>query len=233
MQYFYVCLLYMNIIYRTGGFSLFFQVLTLFFDIYVLSLEIHPSLRFIKSLLWIELWVQLIEGSFYIWLVTSFAKIENITPFRYYDWILTTPSMLFTYCMYLYYERTKDQRSFYEIVEDNSPILAPIFILNTLMLMFGYLSEMGRLSVNVGTGLGFLPFFGMFYLIYDNYAKYTLVGQTTFVYFVSVWALYGVAALFSYDYKNAFYNVLDLFSKNFFGIFLGGVLLYEKYKANI
>jgi hypothetical protein len=131
--------------------------------------------------------------------------------------------------MYLYYERTKDPESFYTIVEKNTPTLVPIFILNTLMLLFGYLSEMGRLSVKIGTGLGFLPFFAMFYLIYENYAKFTVVGQTTFVYFMSVWGLYGVAALLSYNYKNAFYNILDLFSKNFFGIFLAGVILYDKY----
>jgi bacteriorhodopsin len=218
-----------NIIYRTGKGSLFIQVLTLFLDMYVLSLKISPSMIFVKSLLWLELLVQLIEGSFYVWLVMNFAKIDNITPFRYYDWALTTPTMLFTYCMYLYYERTKDQESFYTIVEKNTPTLVPIFILNTLMLLFGYLSEMGRLSVKIGTGLGFLPFFAMFYLIYENYAKFTVVGQTTFVYFMSVWGLYGVAALLSYNYKNAFYNILDLFSKNFFGIFLAGVILYDKY----
>ena len=223
----------MNIIYKTGKISLFVQVFTLFLDIYVLSLKLKSSLLFLKALLWLEVFVQVIEGSFYIWLVRNFAKIGNITPFRYYDWVFTTPTMLFTYCMYLYHERTRDTDSFFKIVEKNTPVLVPIFVLNTLMLLFGYLSEMGKLSTNLGTLLGFLPFFGMFYLIYDNYAKYTMLGRTTFLYFITVWGLYGVSALLSYNYKNAFYNILDLFSKNFFGIFLAVVLLYEKYKVTI
>jgi hypothetical protein len=39
--------------------------------------------------------------------------------------------------------------------------------------------------------------------------------------------LYGVAAVLPYGSKNAMYNVLDLFSKNFFGLFLG-YLIYTK-----
>ena len=49
--------------------------------------------------------------------------------------------------------------------------------------------------------------------------KYTKSGLLLFYYFVVVWALYGVAALMSYKWKNVGYNILDLFSKNFFGLF--------------
>jgi hypothetical protein len=198
------------------------------FDIYVLSLPHDPSLSFIKNLLWIELWVQIVEGIFYVWLVMNFAKITNITRYRYYDWVITTPTMLFTYCMYLYYIHTKDNRSFYTIIDANLWNLIPIFILNTLMLFFGYLGETGRMSILISTFLGFIPFLLFFYLIYDTYAKYTYIGKVTFVYFISIWALYGFAALFTYKFKNAMYNILDLFAKNFFGIFLAGVLLYNK-----
>ena len=222
----------MNIIYKTGVISLFIQVLTWFVDIYALSLKTRPEFLFVRYLLWIELWVQLIEGSFYIWLVTNFAKISNITPFRYYDWVITTPTMLFTYCMYLYYlntkdNNTKDNKSFFTAIEENTPILVPIFILNTLMLMFGYLSEMGKISIGMGTVLGFIPFFMFFWLIYENYAKHTDIGKLTFVYFSGIWGLYGIASLMSYKVKNIFYNILDLFSKNFFGIFLAVVLLFN------
>jgi hypothetical protein len=219
----------MNIIYRTGIISLIIQAFIWIFDIYVLTLKTNPSLFFVRDLLWIEFWVQIIEGIFYIWLVTNFSNITNITPFRYYDWVITTPTMLFTYSMYLYYINTKDTRSFYKIIESNTPTLVPIFILNTLMLLCGYLSEIGKISIQLGTLLGFIPFFMFFYLIYDNYAKYTSVGKWTFVYFSGIWGLYGLASLMSYKNKNTFYNILDLFSKNFFGIFLAIVLLYNKY----
>lgn len=37
--------------------------------------------------------------------------------------------------------------------------------------------------------------------------------------------MYGVAALMSYKIKNIMYNILDLFAKNFFGLYLGFVIL--------
>ena len=41
-----------------------------------------------------------------------------------------------------------------------------------------------------------------------------------FNWFVFFWGLYGVCAVMSYTYKNTGYNILDIFSKNFFGLFL-------------
>jgi hypothetical protein len=221
----------MSIIYDTGVFSLCIQIVTALFDIHVLSMEFSPSMSFIKNLLWIELWVQIVEGMFYLWLVMNFSKIVNVTKYRYYDWMITTPSMLFTYCMFLYYINTKDKsdsKTFYEVVETNIFDLLPIFVFNTMMLFFGYLAEIGKIEAVIGAILGFIPFIIMFYLIYDTYAKYTSIGRMTFVYFSGIWALYGFASVLSYKYKNAIYNILDLLSKNFFGIFLGLFLLYNK-----
>jgi len=92
------------------------------------------------------------------------------------------------------------------------------------MLGFGYASEMKVFSYTTGTLLGFLPFFAMFYIIHEEFAKYSFIGKSTFWYFSTIWALYGVASLLSYKWKNVLYNVLDLFSKNFFGLFLAFVL---------
>ena len=231
----------MNLIYRTGVASIIIQIITWFIDLYVLTIKYTGPLLILKNLLWIEFAVQLIEGMFYFWMIRNFATIQNITQYRYYDWVITTPTMLFTYCMYLIYLKSvtpviepiqndidKPEKSFLEIVQENTPVLVPIAALNTLMLLFGYLAEIGKISFEWGAVLGFLPFFAFFYLIYENYAKYTTIGQITFVYFIAVWGLYGVASLFSYKYKNITYNVLDLFSKNFFGVFLAVVLLLNK-----
>lgn len=235
----------MNTIYRTGVASIIIQVCTWFIDLYVLTIKYKGPIVFLKNLLWIEFAVQIVEGMFYFWMIRNFATIKNITQYRYYDWVITTPSMLFTYSMYLIYLKTMTppsvepigsdpdilEKSFLEIVQENTPILVPIAILNTLMLLFGYLAEIGKISFEWGAVLGFLPFFAFFYLIYENYAKHTTIGQMTFVYFIAVWGLYGVASLFSYKYKNIAYNVLDLFSKNFFGMFLAVVLLLNKPKT--
>jgi hypothetical protein len=208
--------------------------MTLIFDIYVLTLNHDTQYYIIRELLKIELFVFIIEGAFYIWLVNNFYSIKNITPIRYYDWVITTPTMLFTYCIYLLYLRrdvndnTSNDDTIFEIFQENTPNLVPIFILNTLMLMFGYLTELKYLSVGLGVFLGFIPFFLMFYLIYEKYAKYTDIGLGTFWYFTTVWGLYGIAALSPYKIKNIAYNILDLFSKNFFGIFLATILYMNK-----
>jgi hypothetical protein len=223
----------MSIIYDTGVLSLFIQAVTGIFDIYVLSMKFSPSMSFIKNLLWIELWVQIVEATFYVWLVMNFSKISNVTKYRYYDWVITTPTMLFTYCMYLYHmnqnqNQKTGNKTFYESIEANVSDLLPIFVFNTIMLFFGYLAELGKMDAITSAIFGFVPFIIMFYLIYDTYAKYTDIGKITFIYFAGIWSLYGFASVLKYTYKNAIYNILDLFAKNFFGIFLGLVLLYGK-----
>ena len=59
-----------------------------------------------------------------------------------------------------------------------------------------------------------------FYLIYDNYAKHTEIGKNLFIFLVSVWSLYAVAALLGVSAKNTMYNLLDIVSKNFYGLFI-------------
>ena len=74
------------------------------------------------------------------------------------------------------------------------------------MLFFGYIGELGKMSVNLSTFLGFIPFTIMFYIIYENYSKHTSLGINTFKYFVIVWGLYGIAALMNYELKNIMYT---------------------------
>ena len=75
----------MNIIESTGILSLIVQFLTAIVDFYSLSLTVPTSYNLIRELVIMELIVQMIEGSFYIWMITNFNAIKNITPFRYYD----------------------------------------------------------------------------------------------------------------------------------------------------
>jgi hypothetical protein len=232
--------------------SLFIQIFTGGLDIYALTLTYQSETLIIKSLLWLETMVQLIEGTFYLWLVKQFRNldIESIASKRYFDWAVTTPTMLFTLCIYLDYLRniqnkkqsenyasiehdesdipTKKTNSFellYESFQNNRSNIIPILILNALMLLFGYLGEVKLMNDYLAVFLGFLPFFAMFYIIYENYAKFTKNGETIFWYFAIVWSLYGVAAIMPYLWKNISYNILDIFAKNFFGIFLAFVAI--------
>ena len=54
----------MNLIYNTGLWSLRLQVLTFLFDILVVFYK-RATNSFIKTLLWIEIFVQMIEGAFH------------------------------------------------------------------------------------------------------------------------------------------------------------------------
>ena len=232
-----------NILQTTVYASLFVQVITGIIDFYVLKLNVVPSMMILKDLLLLELVVQLIEGSFYIWLAYSFVSIENITPHRYYDWFLTTPTMLITFSIYLIYLKNEyeqklntnttktinnDTDTFVQILQKNAYILIPIVLLNALMLIFGYLGEINIIKEKIAVLCGFIPFILCFTLIYEKYAKYSEQGLILFWYFVSVWSLYGVAALFPYNLKNIFYNILDLFAKNFLGLYLAYIIWHNK-----
>ena len=223
----------MGLIQHTAGLSLFIQIITGFVDYYVLTLPTAPDLKLLRELLLLEFIVQIVEGSFYVWLVFAISNATNITLNRYWDWFITTPTMLITFSTFLIYLRFKesgvtDIPSFTSIISDNLKTYSSIVLLNAVMLLFGYLGELKKISLFTSVFGGFVPFFMMFYMIYENFAKYTDLGTTLFWYFAIVWSLYGVAACLSYNLKNTSYNILDLFAKNFFGLFLA-YLLYSSY----
>lgn len=223
----------MGLIQHTAGLSLFVQIITGIVDYYVLSLPTPKDLKLLHDLLLLEFIVQLVEGSFYIWLVFAISSATNITLKRYWDWFITTPTMLITFSTFLIYLRFKesgatDIPSFTSVISENLKTYLSIVLLNTAMLLFGYLGELKKISLFTSVFGGFIPFFIMFYIIYENFAKYTDLGMTLFWYFIIVWGLYGVAACLSYNLKNTSYNILDLFAKNFFGLFLA-YLLYSNY----
>jgi len=55
------------------------------------------------------------------------------------------------------------------------------------------------------------------------------MGKKIFVLLFIIWGLYGIAFMLSDIAKNNLINLLDLFAKNFFGIFL----FYEAYKLKL
>jgi hypothetical protein len=211
--------------------SLIIQVFTGVFEYYVIQLNIPNKILILKHLLIMELIVQIIEGIFYTWLALNISSVTNITPHRYYDWYLTTPTMLITLCIYLVYLKNDEQNiettdSLIKIFYDNLNVFIPILFLNFLMLTSGYLTEIKKLAQIPGVLFGFLPFLLYFYLIYEYFAKYTTMeGFYLFIFFFCVWFMYGIAALMNYKTKNIMYNILDLFAKNFFGLYLGFVVL--------
>jgi len=49
------------------------------------------------------------------------------------------------------------------------------------------------------------------------------------VFFHIFWSFYGIVVILPYYIKNAFYNILDLFAKNFFGLFLSYIIFTGRY----
>lgn len=221
----------MGILKTTAFASLAAQIIVGIIDLYVLTIPVAMEFLLLKQLLLLEFFVQFIEAIFYIWVAYYINTVVRLSQKRYFDWAITTPIMLITLSSYLIFLRITETQgssaipSLFDIVENNYVIFIKIVILNALMLFFGYLGEINVLKTVPSVIAGFIPFFAMFYLIYDNYAKHTSNGMWLFYYFVVVWALYGIAALMNYKWKNTSYNILDLFSKNFFGLFLGYIII--------
>jgi hypothetical protein len=220
--------------YNTLIISIIVQIITGIIEIAAFFVKVPSIYTIIRQLLIIELVVQFIEASFYFWLAYNFTKVLNVTPKRYIDWVITTPTMLITLIIYLIYLNKKEENKthemdFFTLLKDNSTIIIPVIILNWLMLLFGYLGEMRAIPVLLGVFLGFIPFLIYYYLIYVNYVTQNSSGYLLFWYFFFFWSLYGLVAVLPYYIKNAFYNILDLFAKNFFGIFLSYIIFSGNY----
>jgi hypothetical protein len=220
--------------YVTLIISIIVQVVTGVIDVTAVFVKVPSMYSIIRQLLILELIVQIIEGSFYVWLAYNFTKVLNVTPKRYIDWVITTPTMLITLMIYLIYlnkklENRTGEMEFFTIFKENSSVFIPVLILNWAMLLFGYLGEIKAIPVLLGVFLGFIPFLIYYYLIYVNYVTQNTSGYLLFWYFFFFWSLYGFVAVLPYYLKNALYNILDLFAKNFFGIFLSYIIISGNY----
>lgn len=212
--------------------SLFVQTVTGLVDALALQLQVPSKILLLRQALVLELIVQIVEGIFYIWLVFAIQKKTiNITPNRYYDWFLTTPTMLFTLMVYLEYLKNKEKKkkqTLLEFTKQYQETITQVVILNAMMLMFGYFGEKKILPTSIAVFFGFLPFIAYYTIVYQTFVRNNPEGQPFYWYFVVVWSVYGLAALLPYHSKNVLYNILDLFAKNFFGLFLA----YQLYQLS-
>jgi hypothetical protein len=221
------------VFYNTLIISVIVQLFTGIFDVLAFFLKVPSQFNIIRQLLILELSVQIIEGSFYIWLVYNFNNVTDVTPKRYIDWSITTPTMLITLVFFLIYSYHREKGDtykleFFKLLNENSSNITNILLLNWMMLIFGYLGEVKILPTIMGVILGFIPFLLYYLIIFLTYVR-NQTGFKLFLYFFIFWSFYGIVALFPYHLKNACYNILDLFAKNFFGLFLGYIIIAGKY----
>lgn len=219
--------------------SLSIQAITLFTNLFALQTPLAPSDVVLKEILGLETFVQIIELAFYGWYRHSLLQtVSDVTKFRYYDWFFTTPIMLFsTLCFYVYldYEEQKKKDvvkplTTSDIFQENKLAIFGIFICNALMLAFGYLQEIGTISIATSSLLGYLSLMGSFGILYTQFVEKVPKKQGLFYFMFSVWSLYGVAAMLPRLSKNIGYNMLDILAKNFYGVFLSYIILQKKQK---
>ncbi len=137
---------------------------------------------------------------------------KEINVNRYVDWAITTPIMLWVLLLAFKYNNNK------KITVGSFGL---IILLNYAMLTFGFMGETARMDKLKANIIGFVFFVAMYGYIYYNYIRGYNIFDNNILFgaFVFFWALYGVAYWLEEKKKNVSYNVLDLFSKCFVGIF--------------
>lgn len=172
----------------------------------------------IRNILNLETCISVVAAFFYGKFVEMFEKEEKvnynkINYTRYLDWSITTPIMLLVLVLALLYNNKGGAFKF------SSFLL--ILLMNYGMLGSGYLGELNVFDKGIANVAGFLFFIGLYYFIYKNYVvnKYNFDNYILFFAFVILWAFYGVVYFMNDVSKNVIYNILDLLSKCFVGIF--------------
>jgi hypothetical protein len=210
---------------KTTNLSIYIQTISLIASAIGTSYKLPKEHEIINKLLIMETTVQLIEYSFYIVILQNMAKtITNMAKTRYYDWIITTPAMHLTTIIYFDYlyriENKLDMITFTEFIKQNIQNIKIIFFANFFMLLSGYLYEIGKINKKQAIIFGYIFFIIVFGTIYNEYAKKTEFSKKLFYGIFIVWSIYGVGFIFDDTAKNNIFNILDLFAKNFFGIYL-------------
>jgi bacteriorhodopsin len=226
---------------NTTLFSLAIQLSAFLFSGYSLGLPLKPQdtqLRFISLL---ETIVQLIEFLFYLRFALFPPTYANMAIIRYFDWFFTTPTMLLSMILYYHYLanqegfssnviwdlQNNDYKPTWDFLNENKYDILEILFYNAMMLLMGFLHEIGVAPLWFTNTAGFIFFFMAFYKVYQLYVtkspRYHVVFWVTFF----IWSLYGVAATFPNKRKNIWYNLLDIVAKNFYGVFLAFVILFK------
>ena len=217
-----------DLVLLTVYFSVFMQFLTSIIQFEGIFIKLPEEHGILTDILKMETIVQVIEACFYVWLIFNFKNIQKMASKRYYDWVITTPLMLLATIMYMKYLEFRENKidpqgsiiKFNDFLRENSVNISKITVSNFIMLVFGYLGEIDVMNIVNSVIFGSVFFLYTFYVIWDQYAKYSLEGKMLFYFLFVVWGLYAVAALMKAKYKNISYNILDIISKNFYGLYI-------------
>jgi len=181
----------------------------------------RTSIPKVRHILNLETCISVVAAFFYSQFMKKIQKSQDelnykqINVTRYTDWAITTPIMLLVLVLALLYNKGGSL-----IFSDYLIIL----VLNYAMLITGYLGETKGMNKDKALTLGFVSFFGLYGFIYYKYLYGTNIRDNEMIYwaFFIFWTFYGVLYKAEEETKNIGYNILDLFSKCFVGIFFWG-----------
>jgi hypothetical protein len=188
-------------------------------------LKLDKKHKALSDILALETYVSTIEGVAYMWIWYHIDDIKNMAKKRYLDWVITTLLLLVSSVVYFKYEKSKEnnfkeQITLSNVWETDKKIIQEMFLYNLLMLGFGFAGEMGIIPKYYSVPIGFVFFGLLFNLIYKQYCSVSNVGRQIFPIYLIVWGLYGVCAVLGDVPKNIGYNILDLVSKSFLGLYI-------------
>jgi bacteriorhodopsin len=218
-------------ILKSAYISLAVQIIIGIIGIHGIFIPLKEEDKILTNIIILETIVQFIELCFYIWITMQLSKLTyEVTYTRYFDWFISTPIMLLTtvfFMEYLTYENLGQTIKIKEIIEKDYVEIIKIVIANFFMLLFGFLGERKYITRVNGFILGTIAFLYSFYVIYNEFVGENIINNILFFTMFIIWSLYGVAYLFPYVTKNTMYNILDIFSKNFYALFIYYVILQK------
>ena len=203
--------------------SLIVQLLTGVTGIHGSFIALPADHAILGTALQLETLVQMIEFVFYGWLLVSF-DLQSMATVRYYDWVITTPTMLFSTMVFMKYHGLLEAGastvfSLRDFIDLHRSDIVLLFVSNLMMLLSGYLGETGRIPQSMALLFGF-AFFVLTFKIVHIYASASQVGKNVYTFLVTVLGFYGIASVFPAAEKNIALNGLDIIAKNFFGLYL-------------
>jgi bacteriorhodopsin len=173
-----------------------------------------------RSILFIEMCITGISSYMYYLFLQRLKtnSLHSISILRYTGWVITTPLMLIALSLLLHIPMTVYSISY-------------LIGLDWLMLLAGYLGELGTLPRMVATLSGFIPFVLLFYTLY-SWSIFTSFTYVIFWIYFIVWASYGIAYLCREPFKNGWMNVLDSIAKGVVAIAVSVYFLNQEKKES-
>lgn len=216
----------------TTKISIYVQAAVGIIDIVALTVNVPEQHLLLKDILALETIVQVIETGWYVFVI-QYLPQEEMAKNRYYDWLLSTPLMLVSLFCYLLYENQLENNPdgtplrLSEIVKQYSESITRIVLSNLAMLSIGYLYETGQMSKPVAFWYGLIFLVNTFSIIYSDTGTKSTKSNIIFIIMFLLWSIYGMAFLLPTAKKNAIFNIIDLFSKNFFELYIA-ILAFQK-----